>query len=123
MTAYKIASPDPQAISTIGDANDHDRSVRIVLGVGYTTNDVIAEWAGRHGYGVETVDEIPQDHLDKVARLDAFPVQFLGSLSDGEDPEQRFMVTAGDGHTAIDLRDIINGTLILDLDGRLTTPN
>ncbi|MDQ0576461.1 hypothetical protein [Agromyces albus] len=120
MTTYRLAAPDPEAIATIGDMNDHSRGVRIVLGVGYTTSDHIAEWVGRKGYSVETVDEIPQDHLDKVARLDAFPVQFLGSLGDGEDPEQRFMVTAADGHTAVDLRDIINGTATIDDNGRLT---
>lgn len=120
MTTYKLASPDPDAIATIGDPTDHSRGVRIVLGVGYTTSDGIAEWAGRKGYGVEPVEEIPQEHVDRVARLDAFPVQFLGSLTDGDDPEQRFKVTAGDGHTAVDLRDIINGTMTIDDNGRLT---
>lgn len=120
MTTYRLTAPDPDAIATIGNTTDHNRSVRIVLGVGYTTNDSIAEWASRRGYGVETVDEIPQDHLDRVARLDAFPVQFLGSLGDGEDPDQRFKVTAGDGHTVVDLRDIINGTVTIDHNGRLT---
>ncbi|GAA1768395.1 hypothetical protein [Agromyces humatus] len=110
MTINKITAPDPEAIATIGDTNHHDRGVRIVLGVGYTTNDSIAEWASRRGYSVEVVDEIPQDHLDKVARLDAYSVQFLGSLTDATDPDQRFKVTAADGHTVVDLRDVINGT-------------
>ncbi|WP_448002555.1 hypothetical protein [Agromyces bauzanensis] len=120
MTIHKITAPDPDAITTIGDTNDHSRGVRIVLGVGYTTSEQIVAYAARKGYGIETVDEVPQDHLDKVARLDAFPVQFLGSLGDGEDPDQRFKMNAPDGHTAVDLRDIINGTVTIDDNGRLT---
>ncbi|WP_448808351.1 hypothetical protein [Agromyces bauzanensis] len=117
---HKLTAPDSGAITTIGSTGPLDHGVRIILGVGYADSDAIAEWAGRKGYGVETVDEIPQAHLDAIERLDAYPVQWSNSLGDAEDPDQRFKVNAPDGHTAVDLRDIINGTVTIDDNGRLT---
>ena len=57
----------------------------------------------------ESRGEVPADYLEQVARLDAYPSELGSPTIDAADPDSRYRVTSVDGHTSVDIRDIING--------------
>lgn len=109
MTIHKLTAPN-DTTKIIGDYTVRS-PLWLVLGVAYTDSDPVANWARRKGYAVNEVDEIPAEHLEQCARLNAYPVKPLGFTGDGANPEQKYMFNAADGHTAVDIRDVINGTI------------
>lgn len=111
MTIYMLqASTD--STSLIGPRHDPEAGCRIILGRGYTESDAIADYAARAGYEVSEVPEIPHAYLEQKARLDAWPAEYINSgHTDGADPEWKYFVTGLDGHTPVDIRDIISGAV------------
>lgn len=109
MPIHRIEAPT-DATTLIGDGRHTDQpGTRIVLGVGYTESPAVASWAAEHGYTVDVVDEIPAEYLEQVARLDAYPSELGSPIIDAADPDSRYRVTSVDGHSSVDIRDIING--------------
>ena len=109
MPIHRIEAPS-DATTVIGAGRHTDQpGTRIVLGVGYTESPAVASWAAEHGYTVDVVDEIPAEYLEQVARLDAYPSELGSPIIDAADPESRYRLTSVDGHSTVDIRDIING--------------
>lgn len=109
MPIHRIEAPtDATTLIGAGRHTDHP-GTRIILGIGYTDSTAVASWAAEHGYAVDVVDEIPADYLEQVARLDAYPSELGSPIIDAADPDSRYRVTSVDGHTSVDIRDIING--------------
>lgn len=109
MPIHRIQAPT-DATTLIGAVRDADQpGTRIILGIGYTDSPAVASWAAEHGYTVDIVDEIPTEYLEQVARLDAYPSELGSPTIDAADPDSRYRVTSVDGHTSVDIRDIING--------------
>ena len=106
---YKLEAPQ-DSTSIIGDQHNPG-SVRIILGVGYTDRPTLAEWARDHGYTVTKVDETPAEHLQRLARLTAWPSPIVTGRADGADPDQKYRFTGPDGHTQYDIRDVLSGAV------------
>jgi hypothetical protein len=96
--------------SVIGDRHDPLSRIRIILGRGYTNSEAAVSFATRAGYDVTEVAQIPPAYLEQVARIDALQIEPSFS-QDGADPEAKYMFTGKDGHTHIDIRDVISGAL------------
>lgn len=110
MTIFRLDAPS-DTTSVIGTARTDGSHVRIILGVGYSDRAEVADYAARAGYTVTEVDEIPQSYREQSRRLDAWPVEYKNTLTDGADPKSAYTVTGPDGHTPIDIRHIIDGTI------------
>jgi|ABEF01.1.fsa_nt_gi hypothetical protein len=119
---YKLTAPH-DTTSVIGTPHDPEHHFRVILGVGYTDRQHVADWADAHGYTVEEVDEVPAEHLARVARLDAWPQTMIRlSTADGADPDQQYRFTGPDGHTQYDIRDVVNGVTTYNAEtGVITT--
>ena len=120
MTTYRITTPQP-VTNVIGAYHDPAQSCRIVLGVGYTSNEAIVEYARRKLFDLIEVDEVPAEYIDQCARLEAFPVELRGTpVIDNLDLESLHKVTGPDGRT-YDIRDIIDGVVAAGPEGLLIT--
>lgn len=109
MPIHRIEAPT-DATTLIGAGRHTDQpGTRIILGIGYTDSPAVASWAAEHGYTIDIVDEIPGEYLEQVARLDAYPSELGSPIIDAADPESRYRLTSTDGHTTVDIRDIISG--------------
>jgi hypothetical protein len=107
---HKLIALNAHHVGIIGSESDASRRTWLVLGVGYTENDEIAYWADNRGYQVEQVDEIPESHRKAVANLEAYSFnQKNMGAADGADPEAIYHFTGNDGHTRVDVRDVIAG--------------
>lgn len=107
---YKLTAPN-DITGFVGGHLEHDRRVRIILGVAYTGDQELARWAEARGYTTEIVDRVPDDYLDARARLEAWPTEISGFAADGADPDAKYRFTGPDGQTQIDIRDVINGVV------------
>ncbi len=111
MPIHRIEAPtDATTLIGAGRHTDHP-GTRVILGVGYTDSTAVASWAAEHGYTIEIVDEIPTEYIEQSARLDAYPVELGSPIIDGADPDSPYRVLSADGHTPIDIRDIITGRI------------
>lgn len=108
MTTHKLTAPN-DATCVIGPRHT-STPLWMILGVAYTDNDTLAAHLENRGYRREEVAEIPAEHLQQVDRLNAYPVKPpANGLNDGANPDQKYMFTGADGHTPVDVRDIITG--------------
>ena len=111
MPIHRIEAPT-DATTLIGAGRHTEQpGTRIILGIGYTNSPAVASWAAEHGYTVDVVDELPAEYLEQVARLDAYPSELGSPIIDAADPESRYRLTSTDGHTTVDIRDIISGRI------------
>ena len=122
MTIHRLTAPS-DTTSVIGTPHDSEHHVRLVLGVGFTDDQHVADWAAARGYTVEEVEEVPAAPLERVARLDAWPQTMIRlSVADGADPDQQYRFTGPDGHTQYDIRDVVAGVTTFDAEtGVITT--
>lgn len=122
MTIHRLtASEGGKALHLIGNWREPDERCRIVLGVGYTESERIAEWAAEHDYDVAVVDEIPEAFAEQLGRVDAWPHEIALWPRDGADPDShyRFSNSLGANTTRagrstshyIDIRDVLSGAV------------
>lgn len=110
MSSYKLKAPNPDHVGFIGSESDPLRRTWIVFGVGYTDSPEVVEYARRIGYTVTGGPKPTDDYASAVANLEAFPKKMRRyGTPDGADPDSAFRFTGLDGHTLIDVRDIIAG--------------
>lgn len=121
MPIYRLTAPDgTAALSTIGNHREGSRC-RVILGVGYTVVESVAEYGRRRGYGVETVDEIPAGYATQLARLAAWPAEIALWGRDGADPDSHYRFentlhanttrATRSTHQYIDIRDVLDGVV------------
>lgn len=108
MTGYRLTAPN-DVTCVIG--NRHTSTpLWMILGRAYTDSEAVLAFAERQGYDVSEVPEIPSFYLEQAARLNAYPgITVNAGGADGADADAKYMITGPDGHTQVDIRDIISG--------------
>lgn len=107
MTTYKLTAPN-DVTCVIG--NRHTPApLWMILGRAYTDSEAVLAFAERQDYAVEEVPEVPGVYLEQAARLNAYPGKPQNLAQDGANPDQKYLFTGPDGHTQVDIRDIIHG--------------
>jgi hypothetical protein len=103
---HKITGP-VRLNTVLGHAQGLDARTRLIWGIGYTDDPATIDYCRNRGFQLDLVDEVPEAHRVMVEKLDELP-QLVGTPTiDAQDPDSEFRRTLADGHTTIDIRDII----------------